>query len=345
MRLLYTIRIGSAIAVSCCEDDVSAPVSVNAAMRTLDLRQLEVFYYVAKLRSFSKAAEALLLTQPTISGHIKTLEESLTLVLFDRLGREVTLTKAGEVLYAYAKRLLSVKTAAVQALQELQGGVSGELLIGGSSIPGQYVLPPILGHFKRRYPEITVVLSITDTMDIVERIVRGDLELGMVGACVPHAQVVYEAFAEDELVLAVASQHPWARQGSVALTELTTQPFIQRERGSGSRLVTEQILKQYGLEPTALRTVAEMGSTEAIKQGIKAGIGVSILSRIALTDELRAGSLCTVAIEHVALQRHFYLIRHRGRTLSPLCQTFERFVQQLDPLSLLPRDTPPHGQH
>jgi DNA-binding transcriptional LysR family regulator len=316
----------------------------NDSMRTLDLRQVEVFYYVAKFRSFSKAAEALLLTQPTISGHIKALEESLVLVLFDRLGREVSLTQAGEVLYSYAKRLLSVKTAAVQALQELQGGVSGELLIGSSSTPGQYVLPPILGHFKRQYPDITVVLPITDTMDTIERIVRGDLELGIVGAWVQHAQVLYERFLEDELVLAVAHDHPWAQQGIVPLMALATQPFIQRERGSGSRLVMEQTLKQHGFEPATLRIVAEMGSTEAIKQGIKAGIGISIVSRIALTDELRAGSMCTVAIDGVTLQRSFYIIRHRGRTLSPLCQTFERFLHRIDPVSLLPQDTSQNGQ-
>ena len=120
------------------------------------------------------------------------------------------------MLYSYAKRLLSVKTAAVQALQELQGGVSGELLIGGSSIPGQYVLPPILGHFKRQYPDITVCLSITDTMDTIERIIRGDLELGVVGACVQHAQVLYDRFVEDELVLAVAHDHPWGERDRAA---------------------------------------------------------------------------------------------------------------------------------
>lgn len=313
-------------------------------MRAFDLRQVEVFYYVAKFRSFSKAAEALLLTQPTISGHIKGLEENLNLILFDRLGREVTLTQAGEVLYNYAKRLLSVKTAAIQALQELQGGVSGELLIGGSSTPGQYVLPPILGHFKRQYPDITVILNVTDTMDTIERIIRGDLELGIVGAWVPHAQVLYDRFVDDELVLTVACDHPWAQQHSVPLAALATQPFIQRERGSGSRLVMEQTLKQHGFEPTALRIVAEMGSTEAIKQGIKAGIGISIVPRIALTDELRAGSVCVVALEGVTLQRNFYIIRHRGRTLSPLCQTFDRFLHQLDPVSLLPRDAARHGQ-
>ena len=316
----------------------------NEHMHALDLRQVEVFYYVARFRSFSKAAEALLLTQPTISGHIKTLEESLALVLFDRLGREVTLTRAGEVLYSYAKRLFSVQTAAVQALRELQGGVSGELLIGGSSTPGQYVLPPLLGHFKRQYPDITVCLSITDTMDILERIIRGDLELGIVGACVQHTQVLYDRFVEDELVLAVAHDHPWVQQGTVPLMALATEPFIQRERGSGSRLVMEQTLKQHGFEPTLLHTVAEMGSTEAIKQGIKAGIGVSILPRIALIDAWRAGSVGIVALAGVTLQRSFYIIRHRGHTLSPLCQTFERFLHRIDPVSLLPRDIAHNGQ-
>src|SRR5918999_2415297 len=127
-------------------------------MRTIDLRQVEIFFYVAKHRSFSKAAEALLLTQPTISGHIKGLEEGLDLILFDRLGREIRLTQAGGVLYDYAKRLLAIKRAALQAVQELHGGLRGELVIGGSSIPGQYVLPRILGKFKPQYPDITVVL-------------------------------------------------------------------------------------------------------------------------------------------------------------------------------------------
>ncbi|HEY7495991.1 MAG TPA: selenium metabolism-associated LysR family transcriptional regulator [Candidatus Tectomicrobia bacterium] len=311
-------------------------------MQTLDLRQVEVFYYVAKFRSFSKAGEALLLTQPTISGHIKALEESLSLVLFDRLGREISLTRAGEVLYGYARRLLSTKTAALQALQELQGGLRGELLVGGSSIPGQYILPTLLGQFKRHYPDITVLLSITDTMDILERVMRGEIELGFVGACIPHAQVTYHQLVDDELVLTVAPAHPWATQQTVPLTALGAEAFIQRERGSGSRLVVEQTLKRYGLDPTTLRITAEMGSTEAIKQGIKAGIGLSIISRLALTDELRAGSLCTVAIQDVVIRRSFYIIRHKGRSLSPLGQTFERFLHHIDPVPLLSPD-PTHN--
>jgi DNA-binding transcriptional LysR family regulator len=314
-------------------------------MHHMDLRQVEVFYYVAKFRSFSKAAEALLLTQPTISGHIKALEENLSLVLFDRLGRQVKLTQAGEVLYGYAKRLLSTKSAALQALQELQGGLRGELLIGGSSIPGQYILPSLLGQFVRQYPAITVILKITDTMDIVDRIIHGELELGLVGAHVPHPQVVYQQFVDEDLVLAVGREHPWAGRHTVPLAALTTQPFIQRERGSGSRLVAEQAMKQHGLDPARLRIVAEMGSTEAIKQGIKAGLGLSILSRLALTDELRAGSLYTVAIQDVVLRRSFYMIRHKGRALSPLSQTFEHFLHSSDPASLVAEDTPRHAHH
>jgi DNA-binding transcriptional LysR family regulator len=238
------------------------------------------------------------------------------------------------VLFGYAKRLLSTKTAALQALQELQGGLRGELVLGGSSIPGQYILPAVLGQFKRHYPDITVFLSITDTMDILERLVHGEVELGFVGACVPHPQVVYCPFVDDELVLAVAPDHPWAAQGTVPLAAVYTEPFIQRERGSGSRLVIEQTLKQHGVDPATLRVTAEMGSTEAIKQGIKAGIGVSIISRIALTDELHVGSLRTVVIQDVVLRRSFYIIRHKGRTLSPLGQTFTRFLQDVDPVVL-----------
>ncbi|MEE8302162.1 MAG: selenium metabolism-associated LysR family transcriptional regulator [Candidatus Tectomicrobia bacterium] len=312
-------------------------------MHSLDLRQVEIFYHVARFRSFSKAAEVLLLTQPTVSGHIKTLEESLSLTLFDRLGREIRLTQAGEVLYGYARRLLSTKSAAMQALQELQGGLQGELVIGGSSIPGQYVLPILLGHFTRSYPAITVVLNITDTMETIDRIVHGDLELGLVGAYVPHPQVLYHQFIDDELVLAVAMDHPWAGRRSVPLAELHTQPFIQRERGSGSRLVVEQTLKQHGFDATTLHVVAEVGSTEAIKQGIKAGLGLAIISRLALSDERRAGSLCTVDIQDVALRRSFYIIRHKARTLSPLCQTFEHFLLSTDPVSFLLQDPPYHA--
>ncbi len=301
----------------------------------MDLRQVEIFYYVAKHRSFSKAATALSLTQPTVSGHIKALEAALNLVLFDRLGRDVQLTHAGEILYGHAKQLVDTKQAALQGIGELRDGLRGELILGGSSIPGQYVLPRILGQFQPQYPGITIVLHITDTMETLERVVRGDLELGIVGAQVSHPHVAHDPFVEDELVLAVWANHPWADLDSVAIDALTTVPFIQREHGSGSRLVVERALAEAGLPPARLQVMAEMGTTEAIKQGIKAGLGVSIMSGLALSDERQAGSIRTVTIDGLSIRRHFSIIRHTGRALSPLAQTFETFLHTLTPLSLI----------
>jgi DNA-binding transcriptional LysR family regulator len=148
---------------------------------------------------------------------------------------------------------------------------------------------------------------------------------------------------EDELVLAVAADHPWAMQPAVPLAALPEQVFIQRERGSGSRLVVEQTLASAGLDPSRLQVIAEMATTEAIKQGIKAGLGISIISRLALEDEVRAGSICTVALADVTIQRPFSVIRHTGRSLSPLAQTFERFVRAFSPLDLSVRETLRHG--
>jgi DNA-binding transcriptional LysR family regulator len=308
----------------------------------MDLRQVEIFYYVAKHRSFSKAAAALSLTQPTVSGHIKALETALNLILFDRLGRDVQLTYAGDILYSHAKRLIDTKQAALQGIEELRDGLRGELTLGGSSIPGQYVLPRILGQFQPQYPGITIVLHITDTMETLECVVRGDFELGIVGAQVPHPHVAYYPFVEDELVLAVAADHPWAELSSVPIDVLTTVPFIQRERGSGSRLVVERALADAGLPSGHLQVVAEMGTTEAIKQGIKAGLGVSIMSVLALTDERKAGSIRTVTIDGLSIHRHFSMIRHTGRSLSPLAQTFEAFLHTLVPLSLTSQDSQSH---
>lgn len=309
----------------------------------MDLRQVEVFYYVAKHRSFSKAAAALSLTQPTVSGHIKALEAALNLVLFNRLGRDVQLTHAGDILYEHAKRLVDTKQAALQGIEELRDGLRGELVLGGSSIPGQYVLPRVLGQFQPQYPGITIVLHITDTMETLERVVRGDFELGIVGAQVSHAHVAYDPFVEDELVLAVSADHEWAKLANIPLEALATAPFIQRERGSGSRLVIERALADAGLPPTHLHVMAEMGTTEAIKQGIKAGLGVSIMSNLALSDEQKAGSIRTITIDGLHIRRHFSIIRHTGRALSPLAQTFDTFLRSLTPLSLNPQDSQAHA--
>ncbi len=296
----------------------------------MDLHALQVFCKIVELKSFSRAAEAVLLTQPTVSGHIKVLEDSLGLRLFDRAGKHVVTTQAGELLYGYARRILALRAEAEQALAEFKGGLKGSLCIGGSSIPGAYVLPPLIARFKQDYPDVTIHLKIGDSREVCRSVAEGHCDLAAVGARFDDARLHFEPLAEDELMLVVPRQHPWARRPAVRLKDLPGQPFIVREVGSGSRQFAERALADRGLDPKELRVVAEMGSNEAVRQAVKAGSGVAIISRRAVEDDLKAGTLAAVRIESVRFQRQFYIAAHRTRTKSPACRAFLRLLGKAD---------------
>ncbi|MEE8502998.1 MAG: selenium metabolism-associated LysR family transcriptional regulator [candidate division NC10 bacterium] len=294
----------------------------------MDIRALEVFCKIVELKSFSRAAEAVYLTQPTLSGHIKGLEEFVGLKLLDRLGREVVPTKAGELLYGYAKQVLAVRNQAIQALEEYKGSLKGHLIIGGSNIPGDYVLPALLARFKARYPDVSMTLKIADSREIARGVLEGAYELGAVGAKFDDGQLVFLKFLEDELVLALPADHEWATKTAVALAELSEQPIILREVGSGSRKVLEDALRLAGADSGALKVVAELGSTEAVRQAVKGGAGISVISLRAIQEDLERGTLCTVPLEGTRLIRDFYLVYHKNRSRSPLCETFITFLVQ-----------------
>jgi DNA-binding transcriptional LysR family regulator len=293
----------------------------------MDLWRLHIFCKVVELRSFSKAASSVYLSQPTVSSHIKDLEDHFECKLIDRLGREVAPTKAGLLLYGYAAKMIALKENAERALAEFQGKVRGHLTIGGSTIPGGYILPPLLGEFKQAYPEVTVTLIESDTAGIIQDTIEGRVELGVVGAKAREAQLVQEKVMDDEMFLIVPKGHKWAATGQVRLEELIKEPFIMREPGSGTRKSIEQVLDQSGHWFGHLNVVAEMGSTEAVRQAIKAGVGVSILSECAVGEELAARSLKKVGIKGMSFQRAFYLIVHKHRTQSPLCHAFVKFLK------------------
>ncbi|HSB69317.1 MAG TPA: selenium metabolism-associated LysR family transcriptional regulator [Candidatus Methylomirabilis sp.] len=299
----------------------------------MDLRALEVFCKIVELRSFSRAAEAVLLTQPTVSGHIKALEEELDLRLFDRAGRNVTPTRAGELLHGYARRIMALREEAQQAISEHRGGLKGHLAIGGSSIPGAYILPPLLATFKRDHPEVTIGLHISGSRDIVRGVIEGATELGMVGARFEEGRVQYEPFAQDELVLAVAVSHPWARRSTVRLMDLLGQPFVMRERGSGTRKVMEEALARRDLDPGRLRVVLEVTGNEAVRQAVKAGAGVAVISRRAIEDDIRCKLVAALRVQGMKLVRDFFLVTHKSRSRSPLGKTFLAFLQKTAPSS------------
>lgn len=294
----------------------------------MDLWQLHIFCNVVDWKSFSKAARHVHLTQPTVSSHIKDLESHFGCRLVDRLGREAVPTKAGEILYRYARKLLALRDETEAALADFQGRMQGRLVVGGSTIPGGYLLPRMIGAFSSLYPDVTVSLTIADTERILEQVRSGELELGVVGARASHAQLQQESIAVDEMRLIVTDDHPWSGRGRVPLEALRSEPFIVRERGSGTRKSLEEILSSGGYRLGDLRIAAEMGSTVAVIQAIKSGVGVSILSTTAVADDLRGGRLRALEIEGFQLTRHLWLTRNRTRTASPLAAAFADFVRQ-----------------
>ncbi|MDQ7784056.1 MAG: selenium metabolism-associated LysR family transcriptional regulator [Desulfomonilaceae bacterium] len=296
----------------------------------MDMRRLEVFCKVVELKSFTGAAKALSLSQPTVSEHIRTLEEIVNERLLDRLGREVLATPAGKVFYQYARNIVRMRDEAVQALEQFKGNLAGRLVLGASTIPGTYMLPRIIGDFKSTHPAIQITLRIADTALIVEQVLDGDLEAGFIGSKWSDRRLVMEEIFTDELVLAVYPEHPWASRKRIKRTDLEGEPFILRERGSGTRMVMERILDEHGFDVSRLSVVAEMGSTEAVRQGIKSKIGISILSRNAAADDIDHGLLAAVDIERIRFTRPLYLIQRRNRQMSPLCAAFLERLREHD---------------
>jgi DNA-binding transcriptional LysR family regulator len=293
----------------------------------MDLRQLEVFAGVYELRSFSRTAAVLRLTQSTVSEHVRLLEEELGTRLFDRLSRETVPTRAGELLYGYARQMLALRTEARQAVDQFLGQVTGTLLVGASTIPGEYVLPALIGRFRERHPRVAITLQISDTRGIVQAVLDGQVDAGVVGADPGTRGLEARALMPDELILVVPPGHPWNGRHEATLDELRAEPLIVREQGSGSRQALEHALEAAGQSLEKMQVIAEMGSTSAIKQAVKAGVGVSIMSSRATEDECRHGLLACVRLKDLTVTRHFYVVTHAGRSRSPLCRAFLEFLE------------------
>ncbi len=306
----------------------------------LDLSKIEVFLHVARRKSFSWAAEELGLRQPTVSAHVRTLEQKLGGKLFDRMGREVALTPLGKLLYDQAQKLGAWQEEVKAALEQFYGRVAGRLLLGASTIPGEYLLPSHLSRFKKAYPEVQPALEIGDSRRILKAVEAGELEVGVVGVH-PEGEaepLAFEALWQDRLVLVVSDSHPWGGRGRVSLRELFSEEWIIREPGSGTREVFWRFLQKKGYDPSRLRIHLELGSTEAVKQALLAGLGISVLSETAVGSELKAGTLKAVLVSGFRLTRTFYLVHLRHRTLSPVAQTFCRWIRSARETS------PPHSE-
>jgi DNA-binding transcriptional LysR family regulator len=294
----------------------------------LDLYKLEIFYWVAELKSFSHAAELLSLRQPTISAHVQELEEAVGGKLLYRIPGKVSLTPLGLMLADRAKSLLAFKRETRAAVEQFHGTLSGELWVGGSNIPGEYLLPQKLGAFVKKYPAVKPILRIRDSAGVVEDLLDGKVELGFVGFKGNDDRLTFEKIWKDEMVLAVPKAHPWSRRKFVRLDDLRGENFIARERGSGTLDTFRQLLGRKRKPASDLLHISmELGSTEAVKEALMAGFGVSILSRISIRHELAEGSIVELPIRGMTMERDFYQVFHGRRPLHPIAQAFRGFLK------------------
>ncbi len=294
----------------------------------MDLWHLKVFQKVIEEKGFSKASRIVNLTQPTISNHIKELENYYGCRLVDRLGKQTLATQAGLLLYEYAGKILALFEETDTAMAEFLGNVKGRLSVGGSTIPGNYLLPRKIGQFIQRYPDAKISIVIGDTDQMIHNILDYRLDLAIVGAQSDHSQILQEKLTQDEMALIVPKNHQWADKSRITVDMLSRVPFIIREPGSGTLTSIEKSFAKTGRDLSAFKISAQLGSTAAVIEGIKNNVGVSILSTLAVEAELAAGSLKALAVKGVNLKRNFYLTRHKGRDLSPLCRAFTEFLQE-----------------
>ena len=291
----------------------------------MELKYIEIFCAVVELKSFSKAAQALHLTQPTVSIHIKALEDEFSTKLLDRLGRTVTPTQDGEILYRYAKEIMSLKENARLAMDRVSGAIGGRLVIGASTIPGEYIVPQLLAKFKRAYPDVFPALRIGDSHGILESVLRGDVDLGIIGTGTKDKNIIARKFMHDELSLVASGIY---KTSVLDKNQLRRVPLLVREIGSGSRTSAEDHLKEAGLAPEDLNIVAEMGSSQALIQAVKAGMGLAFLSKLSVEDEIRRGALTEVRLKGVDMTRSFYIITHRLRFNTRICRAFIEFISK-----------------
>ncbi len=294
----------------------------------MDIWQLKIFKNVVERKSFSKASKAINLSQPTVSSHIKDLEEYFECKLLDRLSREVIPTKPGEILYSYAKKIVSLTEEAETAVFEFFGNIKGDLVIGGSTIPAGYIIPRLIGPFSRQFPGVNISVLAEDTAQIIKRVEKGEAEIGIVGASTNNPKIKQQKFIDDEMKLIVPYSHKWADRDEIDFSMLFDDPFLLREEGSGTFRSILQSMEKVEMDPANFNIAARMGSTAAIIQGILSKAGISILSTIAVKDDITTGRLKALTVKGLDLHRCFYIATHKQRTLSPIAKEFLSFLKQ-----------------
>ena len=291
----------------------------------MDLRHLLIFRTVVEKGSFSAAADELEISQPAVSFQIRSLEERLGQRLLDRRGRRVTLTEPGAVLDEYARRLLDLEDEMLRELDLVDTRVAGRLELGSSTGPGELVLPGLCGAFREAHPDVAVRLEVHDTQGVCDRVLAGALELGVVGAARPQRGLEFEVFMRDELVLVAPPGHPLAARAEIGVAELAEAPLVMQQPGSGVRSVLLEAFREAGAREPAPRM--ELGLQQSVKTAVLDGLGVTVISRLAVEREVADGALVIVPIAGEGLSRDYHWVRPTGRTPRRATTAFLEFAR------------------
>lgn len=290
----------------------------------MDFKQIEAFINVAKFKSFSKAAEAIFLSQPTISAHISNLEKELNTTLFDRSSKEVNLTPAGKIFFDYALNLLNIRNNAIYSINEFQKTIAGKLNIASSTTPCRFLLPSLVKKFTENYPAVEFDVKEDSTKSVIELVLNGEVEIGIVGETICDERLEYKKIADDNLILISAPDVPSIN----SIEDMIKEKFILRESGSATRNVFEEFLSSNGLLEK-IKVAIETSSLEAVLQFVKNGLGVSVVSELACEDYIKAGYIKKHDVKNLNLKRSIYLVLHQKRTLSPAARAFKEFISNI----------------
>lgn len=292
----------------------------------MHLHQLYVFYHVAKYRSFSKAAEFLCLTQPSVSAQIKILEDAYKTKLFERSGRRrIELTDTGNILYTYVEKSFNLIKEAEGAVENTKGMKYGHIKISAIPTLVSYYLPSIIERFRKTYTNIEIQLMGDFQENVIENIVSFKADLGFIGKEISHENIVIERLWDEELVLIVPSSHPFTSAEEVHLDQIKDQPFILCEKGSGTRQIIDNLIKRKGI---TLRAVMEIGDNEAQKSVVAAGLGISIISSHVARRDVEEGRLKALRVTDEKLYRTFFAIHHKNKYITNTIKNFLRAVAE-----------------
>jgi DNA-binding transcriptional LysR family regulator len=286
-------------------------------------RRLKVFYTVARLLSFTKAAESLHMTQPAVTFQVRQLEEHFDTRLFDRTHNRVTLTDVGQVVYEVAERIFELYDEMERRVREMTGEMGGSLNIGASMTIAENMLPSLLGQFKKKHPDLNVRLKVGNTESIVSMVEHNVIDLAIVEGTVSNKNLLVEHCRSDELVVIMPPDHPLAKHKSLTVDQLMPYQFICREEGSGTREAILNYLSEQGY-PDGWTVCMELGSPEAIKGAVEAGMGLSVMSKVGITKELNLGMLTAVPLDPPLL-RDFAFVRQRHKFRLPAMEELLEF--------------------